>query len=445
MNILMMTSAAPEYAPLSTSEKRPPLGVGFLISVLKRCGHQVYFVDNYLSPSRILQTDFFIRNRIDWVGIYANTICYQNTFAMLHELEALREKKIWDGKIMLGGPHTSVGLETIPDFVDHIVLGEGEISIQKIVSGEETSRVIRGEKVPDLDTLPFPAWEEFIHRPYDWTSRWVDKSPVYTFNTSRGCPFQCAFCSVNAVWGRTYRYMSAERILDEIERMINHYGLRVAYFREDHFTLNKKRTMEFCEGILQRGLTIDWICESRIDHFDDANFVELLARSGCRALYIGVESGSPRILELLKKGETVDQFIRAFDLIKKFGMKTYASFVVGVPTETEKDLRLTHELIQRIQPDFSSKNVYVGLPGSELYDYVRKHELYEYEDPGGILYLKGHDKRVDRYYRGNPYYKTPYPYRQKWRKVKLRVRQGLGWLWSKVRTLCRLPVCQRRM
>jgi hypothetical protein len=78
MNILMMTSAAPGYAPFSTSEKRPPLGLGFLISILKQHGHNVYFVDNYLQPSHILDTDFLVRNRIEWVGIYANTICYQN-------------------------------------------------------------------------------------------------------------------------------------------------------------------------------------------------------------------------------------------------------------------------------------------------------------------------------------------------------------------------------
>jgi radical SAM superfamily enzyme YgiQ (UPF0313 family) len=440
MNILLMTSAAPEYSPFSTSEKRPPLGIGYLISVLKQQGHKVHFVDNYLEPSPILESDFLIKNRIDWVGIYANTICYQDTLSMFHRLQVLREKRLWSGKIMVGGPHTSVGLETIPDFVDHVVLGEGEISILRIVSGEETERVIRGEKVRDLDTLPFPAWEEFIHRPYDWTNQWVDNHPVYTFNTSRGCPFQCTFCSVNAVWGRTYRYMSAERVLEDVTRMIKYYGMRVAYFREDHFTLNKKRTVEFCEGLLRRGLKIDWICESRIDQFGDPGYVALMARSGCRALYIGVESGSPRILEFLRKGERVDQFIRAFDLAKKFGIKTYASFVVGVPTETEEELGLTHELIQRIQPDFCSKNVYVGLPGSELYKYVKEHQLYEFEDPNGILYVKGHDDRVDRFYNGNPYRKTPYPSRIKRHETRARMRQAFRWRFSKLRKLLNFGV-----
>ena len=110
--------------------------MGCLIAVLKQHGHRVYFIDNYLEPSHALESDFLAKKRIDWVGIYANTICYQDTLSMFHRLQALREKKGWHGKIMVGGPHTSGALETIPDFVDHVVLGEGEISILKIVSGD---------------------------------------------------------------------------------------------------------------------------------------------------------------------------------------------------------------------------------------------------------------------------------------------------------------------
>ncbi len=99
MNILMMTSAPPRMAVFSTDEKRPPLGVGFLISVLKTSGHKVFFVDNYLSPSNILETDFLSREKIDFVGIYSNTICYQGTLSLFNKLQMLREKN--DGVVKL--------------------------------------------------------------------------------------------------------------------------------------------------------------------------------------------------------------------------------------------------------------------------------------------------------------------------------------------------------
>ena len=408
MNILMLTSAAPKVAPFYTIEKRPPLGVGILISVLKNAGHNVYFEDNYLAPSNILNTNFLSDHSIDYVGIYANTICLQNTLSMFTKLQDLRTKDSWSsGKIIVGGPHTSIEKHGIPDFVDHIVIGEGEISILEIIEGTETSRVIKGKPVLDMDSLPRPAWEEFIHRPYQWTDHWLNKTPLYTFNTSRGCPFDCTFCSVKSVWGKTYRYMSAERVANDVEFMQHEYGMQVAYFREDHFTLNKDRIIGFCELILKKNIEIDWMCETRVDNLIDAEYLKLMAKAGCKCFYIGVESGSPRMLEFFQKGETVEQFIKAFELTRQAGIKTYASFIVGAPTETAEDLKLTEDLITRIKPDAVGRNVYVGLPGSELYDYVRNNELYEYEDENHVLYVKGHDELIDAYHGGNPLPEDP--------------------------------------
>jgi len=121
MNVLLTTSAAPHQSPFSTTEKRPPIGLGFLISVLRNAGHQVFFIDNYLSPSDFLETDYLQRHDIDFVGIYANTICFRDTRRMLYRLEYLRQTGRWRGKIIVGGPHTSVALETIPPFVDFVV------------------------------------------------------------------------------------------------------------------------------------------------------------------------------------------------------------------------------------------------------------------------------------------------------------------------------------
>jgi radical SAM superfamily enzyme YgiQ (UPF0313 family) len=404
--ILFLTSAAPEKTPIPTGEKRPPLGVGYLMAVLKQQGHSIFFSDEYLKPSDILDTDFLENNRIDYVGIYSNTICYASTLAMFEKLHEKRETGKWQGKIMVGGPHTSYGFNDIPLYVDHIVIGEGEITVPKIVDGELKDRIIRGEMVQDLDSLPFPAWEEFIHLPYMWWDRRIEGRPLYTFNTSRGCPYDCTFCSVKGVWGKNYRFQSAERVLHDVEYMQKVYGMKAAFFREDHFTLNRKRTVEFCEKLIKRNININWMCESRADSIDDPAVVEVLAKSGCKALYIGVESGSPRLLAQFKKGETVDQFERVFDYAKKYGINTHASFVVGAPGETEEDIRLTEEFIDKIKPDTVRKNVYIGLPGSELYDYAKKNNLYEHVDEQGILYLKGYHDKIDRYYSGDPAYKT---------------------------------------
>lgn len=397
MNILFLTSAAPVRSPIPTTEKRPPLGVGFLMAVLKQRGHKVFFSDEYLAPTGILETDFLVRQRIDFVGIYSNTICYTSTLLMFETLQRKRERGEWNGKIMVGGPHTAFGHERIPEYVDHVVIGEGEVTVPKIVEGEEIARVVRGEFTKNLDTLPRPAWEEFIYLPYMWHDRRIDGAPLYTFNTSRGCPYECAFCSVQGVWGRNYRHMSAERVVDDIAWMQKLYGLRAAYFREDHFTLHRARTEAFCELLLARDMVIPWMCESRVDSIDDPELVALMARAGCRTLYIGVESGSPGMLERLKKRESVEQFVRVFSFLKQHGIRAHASFVVGVPGETAEDRRLTEEFIRVTQPDSVRKNVYIGLPGSELYDELKESGLYEYEDAGGILYPRGYHDMVRQY------------------------------------------------
>jgi O-antigen biosynthesis protein len=406
MNILFLTSAAPEKAAFSTNEKRPPLGLGFLMAVLKKKGHNIFFSDEYLQPSRILDSDFLKIHKIDYVGIYSNTICYKSTLDMFNKLQNKRKDGSWTGEIMVGGPHTSIDCSEIPDFVDHIVIGEGEISVPKIVSGEIKERIVRGEKVVDLDSLPIPSWEEFIYRPYQWKHDWLDTYPMYTMNTSRGCPFNCTFCSVNAIWGRTYRCMSALRVVEEIEYLTKYYGAKAIYFREDHFTLKKERTVEFCELLLKKNIKIDWMCETRVDQLDDYEYQKLMKEAGCKVFYIGVESGSPRMLEFFKKGETIQQFIKAFETAHKVGIKTYASFVVAAPTETQKDRDMTDHLIQQVQPDFVGKNIYVGLPGSELYSYIKNNNLYEYEDEFHLLYPLGYLENVKRFYNDDEYYKT---------------------------------------
>ena len=406
MNILLMTSPEPRISPFSTAEKCPPLGVGSLISVLKNAGHSVYFSDEYLRPTNTLKKNFLIENKIDYVGLYMDTICYEGGLRILEKIKQA-QKRGWKGKIMVGGPHASVKAEDIPDYVDFIVMGEGERAILDIVEGKVNRRIVTGKRIQNLDSLPRPAWEEFVKLPYKWSHWWIDAHPVFTLNTSRGCPFNCKFCSVKAIWGKTYRMMSAKRIFEDMEYLKNKYGAQCIYFREDNFTLNKIRITRLCDIIIENNTNIDWMCETRADSLQDSEFVSLMAQAGCKAFYIGVESGSQRMLDFMNKGETVQQFVNAFDNTRKAGIKTYASFIFGLPTETKEDVQLTEKLIKRIKPDFTGRNIFVALPGSELYDYVKENNLHEYEGKNGLLYLKGHNKRVNKYYGRKPHCKIP--------------------------------------
>ncbi|OQY14044.1 MAG: hypothetical protein B6I30_01800 [Desulfobacteraceae bacterium 4572_187] len=398
-HVLLVTSAAPEQSPFSTTEKRPPIGIGFLISVLRNAGHNVSFIDNYLQPSNFIETDFLQKNDIEYIGIYANTICYRDTLRMLHRLEWLRQTGRWKGKIVVGGPHATVCLDTIPEFVDYVVQGEGEQAIIDIVEGRVTKRVVKYPRIKDLDELPMPAWDYFVNLPYNWGGEWFPQKPVFTMNTSRGCPFKCTFCSVGSIWGKKYTCFSAKRIVSDIEYLIEHYGAKGIYFREDNFTLNKKRLKRFCNLLLEKGIKISWACETRVNTLD-REMVELMSSAGACGFYFGVESGSQRVLDFLKKDITVEQTRNAFKLCHEFGIKMAASVVVGVPTETEAELKQTIRLLKEIKPTITWFNIFVGIPNSKLYQYTIANKLYEFIDDRGLVYLKGHNDRVKTFYEG---------------------------------------------
>lgn len=238
MRVLFVTSAAPLKSPFGLTEKRPPLGVGSLISVTRNAGHSVYFIDNFLKPSKFIEEGYLQKNNIDFIGISANNICYRDTKQMLQKIQGLRQRGIWKGKIILGGPYTSVSIEPIPQSVDYIVQGEGEKAILEILSGDITERIIRKERIKDLNSFSYQPWDILAKFPYDYTCPWMDIKPVFTMNTSRGCPYRCSFCSIGSIWGKRVIYFSASRVISEIEHLIKNYGAKGIYFRKDNFTFN---------------------------------------------------------------------------------------------------------------------------------------------------------------------------------------------------------------
>lgn len=413
MNILFTTSAAPEKSPFFTNEKRPPLGMGGLMSLVRNEGHNIFFVDNYLNPSNFIEEGYLQKKEIDFVAIHANTICYRDTIRMFNEIDNLRKRGLWKGKMIVGGPHTSVALDSIPIFVDYVVQGEGERSILKIINGEVEGRLINVERMKDLDFLPFQPWDIFSQLPYDFSCLWMDVKPVFTMNTSRGCPFHCTFCSVDSIWGDRCTLFSADRIISEIEYLIKTFGAKGIYFREDNFTLNLKRTREFCENMIKRNFRIPWACETRVDALCDEEVVKLMHRAGCGAVYLGVESCSQRILNLLNKRISVEHVERALRLCRKYQIKTYCSLLAGVPGETYEDYLLTQKCMKQMKPFRYVFNVFVGIPCSSLYRSILENNQYEYMDDLGLVYLPGYDVKAKFFYGIDSKHLVEYDFKQR--------------------------------
>jgi radical SAM superfamily enzyme YgiQ (UPF0313 family) len=296
MRILLLTSPAPpqSLSPVWLDEKLMPIGVGFLISVLRQGGHKVDFVDMYLKEAPVPKVD-----KYDLVGISANTVCYRGTLSIFYECKAARFRG-WKGLIVVGGPHTSVCADTIPDFVDYIVQGEGEIAITKIASGESLPRVVREERIKDLNTLPRPAYDVFAKLPYHDRIEYFEDAPVFSINSSRGCPYNCTFCSVKSIWGKKWTCFSPERVVDDIEFLISDYGAKGIYFREDNFTVKRSRVEKICELILKKNIKIKWAAETRVDLMS-YELMSQMYKAGCMGLYYGIEATTQHLLDSYKK------------------------------------------------------------------------------------------------------------------------------------------------
>jgi radical SAM superfamily enzyme YgiQ (UPF0313 family) len=191
--------------------------------------------------------------------------------------------------------------------------------------------------------------------------------------TTRGCPEACIFCASKITFGRTVRFRSAGNVLAEVDECMERWGYRHFTIEDDTFTYRPERLREICEGLKERG--VSWDCDTRVNAVT-SKMLEMMAACGCKKVAFGVESGSPRILKLIKKGITVEQIERAFAWSRAAGLITTAFIVIGShPSETPQDLEMTVRLIRDIDPDLLAVAIAVPFPGSELEHLMRERGL----------------------------------------------------------------------
>ena len=350
-----------------------PLALLYVASALREAGIGVDIVDTRIGDT--IPTGPYL-----YAGITTNT-----GPQIKYALQAAGEiRRLMPGvPIVWGGVHPSLmPQQTLCNpFVDAVVVGEGEnaavgfahCGVDGICSGFNVN----------MDAIP-------IELPYDLLRMDKYAFPCFAVHTSRGCPYRCGFCYNTAYNKRRWRGKSAGRVVDEIEYVVNRFGVRDIGFTEDEFCIDVDRVRAICEGVLRRGLDITWVSFCRVDTFErftDAD-LKLLERSGCISLSFGCESGSQRILdEVIQKDATVEQMITATERMSRTGMRQVVSFICGFPTETAQDMALTIALVERLaalNPQMYPNGVlmYTPYPGTPLFDRVVSE--YGYKPPASL-------------------------------------------------------------
>jgi radical SAM superfamily enzyme YgiQ (UPF0313 family) len=398
-----------------------PIGLGYIAAILKQSGHEavVYNAENpgfdegvesWGLSNRLTAFEHYlarVRNdedpvwrevrgvletvKPDAVGISCMTV----TFEIAKRVMGMARQYNPAMPLVWGGPHpTEVPGSVIrEDVADFVVAGEGELTARelfdRLASGRRSYDDIGGiwykkdglpvanptrAFLPNLDDLPFPDKRAMLN-PHGY-SRALMADFSGDIVASRGCPHECTFCSVMNVWGRSVRWRSPENVIREIEETKRHFGTLEFHFWDDTFTIHRPRTVSVLKALIDSKVNVTWTCLTRADRLDP-ELVDLMKDAGCYQVFLGLESGSDRQLQMMKKKITTAEGRRAAKLLNEKRLFWSALMMVGLPEETEEEILQTWSFLKEIEPPEIVFSVFAPFPGTELYERSRELGLID--------------------------------------------------------------------
>lgn len=382
----------------------PPLGLAYLASYINKTlpNVKVRILDQ-IPPKQVKK--IIKKDMPDIVGL---TSVSENWFKVKKLAKEIKTE-FSEIKLVIGGIHVTTQPSCFKDSAfDYGIIGEGEIPFSKLIqqimtkkNGTQNLTKIKGllirsgskivntglpEHIENLDEIPSPNFKLLNMKYYSLPSISSGFKKTFIILTSRGCPYNCKFCSSSCFWRSKIRFFSAGRVVKEIEELYRRYRFRSIFFGDDLFAINKGRIKEIIILLKNKGLLgkIEFFCGGRANLFDD-EMAELLKELGVKTVSFGFESGSKKMLKWLKGGNvTVEENKRAISICKKYNIEASGFFIIGSPYETLQDMRETYSFIR----DYCSKNfiIYqtIAYPGTEIWKYALKEKLikedmYEHE------------------------------------------------------------------
>ncbi len=388
-----------------------PLGLAYIASYLEKKGYSPEILDCMAYYENIIQIDEG-KHRIglpekdiakkikefrpDIVGVACGYTIHEADSMKIAELVKRIDKGIF---VVLGGAHTSANPQLVlkNKNVDLAVLGEGEITFSKIVenlNNKNKLRKIKGiafrekdkihinpasEYIQNLDELPFPArhllpMEKYLKHPQNAIANM--RSPTTEIITSRGCPFNCIFCSIHTVWGKKWRARSAKNVVDELEEMNKKYEIKEFRFFDDNLSWDKKRMIEICDEIIKRKLDIKWDTPNGVAIATlNEEVLAKMKKAGYYKIVMGIESGSEKTLRFMRKPVSLEHARKIIAICNKLGIWTWSTFVVGFPDEDMKEIQKTIDFAKNSGLNFATFYIAQPYPGTDLCDIYEKEGL----------------------------------------------------------------------
>jgi len=417
MKILLVNPPRTYYTGSKGIRIGLPLGLMYVAAFLEKHDYRPKVFDFLIHPkAKVVETKKGTRHgvaeaeflkvlqeeRPDIVGITNPFTAQLNNALRVAQLVKNVNKKIIT---IIGGPHLSVkGRELLEQnqSLDVGVLAEGEYpaleivrtieeggsldSVKGIVYRNSKGEVIQtefGEYVRQLDDLPYPAYHlidmdvYFSFLKKGLAARPLNVKRSVSLISSRGCPFDCVFCSIHLHMGRQWRSHSAKYVTDHLEYLVSKYDIKHVSFEDDNFSFNIERSKQILKEIIKRGTKISRDAPNgiRADRLD-FELAQLMKKSGCVELCFGIESGDQRVLdEIINKNLKLDSVMKTMEICKKVGIKTKAFFVIGFPGEKMENIKKTADLALKLRKKYGTKSGFLiatPLFGTRLYDICKK-------------------------------------------------------------------------
>ncbi|MCD4652341.1 B12-binding domain-containing radical SAM protein [bacterium] len=360
----------------------PPVGTLYIASVLREAGFEITFRDGgFYSHQQLL--DIVKEEKPDAVGAFVIAMFWERTRSLFRDI-----KKLLPECYLFAGGHgpSAFGTRALEecDSLDAIVYSEGEYSTRELMEKVRDGKTTRGvagtavrtngeiienprrEYIKNLDDLPFPAMDLVEHDRYVPSYGQVLKQPSFQVISSRGCKNDCIYCY--RLMGRNVlRMRSPRNVVDEIQYYVEEYGAKDIKFWDESFTYDRNRAMSICKELLRRGIDVSWWISARADTVDD-ELLEMMKKAGCWCINFGVESGVQKNLDTLRKNLTIPQITKAVKAAHRAGIKTFTTYIFGIPGETFEDGLKTIELAKKLNSYITEFFPISPFPGTDLWD-----------------------------------------------------------------------------
>lgn len=358
----------------------PPLGLLYVASYLEKninnCRIEIIDAPTEKFEYRNIEQKI-IEKKPDVVGIYFNTEYLYDAYKTAETAKKADRNII----VVAGGPHiTNYPIETTSNpFVDYCVFGEGEIAfkdlidalicnkepenIAGVISKKNTAKSFKLQKVENLDMLPFPNLS--LLNKNNYKSFITYSNPITTIMTSRGCAYNCYYCS-NIERSQKVRMRSAKNVVDEIEK-IQEAGIKDIIIFDENFTFNILRVEEICDELIRRKINVRWHCRSRADMKFDKHILRKMKDAGCRMIQFGIDAGTQNMQQKINKKLDLEKVKQVVKMTKDAGILVYGNFMIGHPDEMKEEMKQTIDFAVKLGFDYAPFSIFNPLPGSVFY------------------------------------------------------------------------------